>query len=172
MLFPHIMIALGAIACFGAVLDDIKRRTIPNRYVALTYLIGISASLYGDWSEAAISILISVGLFFALWVLVILNILGGGDAKLIPATSMLVPISSVPQFLAATVFWGGAIATCFLLSRSLLRQKGMGGISLSSIPHAEPKNPWSLRDQIAAGVPYGVAIWLGLVTVYYQEINL
>jgi prepilin peptidase CpaA len=157
------MIALG----FGlmAAISDVRRLTIPN----LTVLAVLGAFipvllLLIFWQnmplyDGGVSHLMAGGVTFAgTFLLFYLNLLGGGDAKLLSVFALWVGMSSLLSFLFYVTLAGGlmGIATLFLQKYKPVKVAGVSG--------------WV--DAAQAGqqkVAYGPAIFFGAACSFIQK---
>ncbi len=141
-----------------AAVTDLRARIIPNRITAAVAAAGlVQAGIQGFLFSAGHLAL--VGGLFALCVgLFALGAIGGGDAKLVPAVALGLPVVHWPTFLFVMALAGGLIALVMLLHERvrLGRPAGAGMMSGSAMPADDPRAP-----DLSAGVPYGVAIAAG-----------
>ncbi|MBU1287455.1 MAG: prepilin peptidase [Alphaproteobacteria bacterium] len=146
---------LGAgflVLCIFAAMLDINRLTIPNwlnlsivgLFIPAAAVSGLPMEMLGGHlMVAALTFLIAFGLFA-------FNIVGGGDAKMIPAVMLwLGPDAGIP-FIFHMALAGGACALLILLVRRIMPAAAVPGIVRA--PFEEN-----------AGVPYGVAIAAGAI---------
>ena len=100
-----------------AAASDILIRSVPNQVSVALVSIGLSIDLArGD----AIAGLVVATLVFASTILLWkLGMTGGADAKLIPAATMLLPPSHVPELLICVAFSGGLLSVLYLALRHL-----------------------------------------------------
>ncbi|MGI4976303.1 MAG: A24 family peptidase [Janthinobacterium lividum] len=147
--FASIAILLYAAA------SDILVRSVPNRVSVAIAGIGLSVDLArGD----AMSGLIVATLVFASTVLLWrLGAMGGADAKLIPAVTMLLPPSHAPELLVCVAFSGGLLSAFYLALRHLppLVQRR------SSVAVLRRLRIEQSRARRADALPYVVAISAG-----------
>lgn len=136
-----------------AAVADIRARIIPNRYPAAILLLFPAAAAFGtfpDWPwhllVFAASFAVCLGLFAA-------GLLGGGDAKLLPATALWAGPEVLPVFLLITATAGGVLALALLARHRLQTPARIDGAS------ASPPT-----------VPYGVAIAAGGAVVAAQPL--
>jgi prepilin peptidase CpaA len=137
--------------CVFAALHDVNRLTIPN-WLNLTLALlfipaaassGVPIEMVGGHVVAALcAFMVAFGLFA-------FNIVGGGDAKMIPAVMLwLGPNATVP-FLFTMALVGGACAIVIILVRKSMPAEVVPGAI---------RAPFEEK----AGVPYGVAIAAGV----------
>lgn len=135
-----------------AAISDLLTMTIPNRvslalaasFLVLAPISGISAP------EIAMHLAGAGAVFFACFTLFALNIMGGGDAKLLAAAALWFGFdSSLIEFLVYVAFIGGAVTVLVILLRSQAITIMAMGLPL----------PHSLTA--AKKIPYGIAIAIG-----------
>lgn len=132
-----------------AALNDLLTMTIPNR-VSIGLLLGffILAPLLGlALPEIGMSLVAGLAIFAACFALFAINVMGGGDAKLLTATAVWYGFNhSLLAFLVTVGYVGGAVTLIFLLLRVRANSVMAMGIPL----------PASLVT--AKKIPYGIAI--------------
>ena len=154
----------------GASIVDLRRRIIPNEaciFVAVTGIaLNVIARSGGAWTTVALSLLI----FVALAIAAQLAIVGGGDAKMIAAVSLLVPPQGLAALILAIALAGGGLSVVYLGLRSWLRA-------------TQPRRPSRhgavarfLRRERArilasSTVPYALAIFAGVVAYVMSELS-
>lgn len=147
----------STVVCFGILLiwaaySDARSFTIPNKLpISITllypaYVIGTPMPV--DWvgAIAIASILLIVG--FCLFAC---KAFGGGDAKLMAATSLWVGPGLLMDFVFITALAGGVIAGGMWLQHRLSRAISIGHVLVTSDEEDFGKRP----------MPYGVALALG-----------
>ncbi len=110
------------ICCAGIILaaslHDIVARTIPNGLAVTLAVSGIVASaMQGHFSG---SLLAAAGVFFAAALIWRRGWMGGGDVKLLGASTLGIAPGAVLTFIAAVALAGGVLAVCYLAARSLM----------------------------------------------------
>ncbi len=143
-----------------AALTDLLEMTIPNRIsVILVIAYIIVAPLSGiDWQTLFLSLAAGLAVFSACFILFALNVMGGGDAKLLTASAVWFGFnSSLTVFLIAVAFIGGILTIGILSLRSHSQE-----IMASGLPV-----PDSLL--VAKKVPYGIAIAVGGLMAYPES---
>ena len=132
--------------CVFAALHDVNRLTIPNWLnVTLAVLFVPAAFVSGVPMEIIGGHLITALCAF----LIAFDIVGGGDAKMIPAVMLWVGPSASITFLFVMAVAGGACAILIILVRKTM--------PVEVVPGAV-RAPFEEK----AGVPYGVAIAAGV----------
>jgi len=135
-----------------AALSDLFTMTIPNRVslvLALSFL--LTAPLVGMQFEAiGLSLVAGLAVFMACFALFALNIMGGGDAKLLSAAALWFGLTnSLVLFVAAVGLFGGLLTFAILLLRTQSNTILAMGVPV----------PNSLI--LAKKIPYGIAIAAG-----------
>jgi len=137
----------------GAAIHDTRERLIPNRYPAAIVLLFVPAAVVGavePWPAHLLVFAIAFGVCLPLFAF---GILGGGDAKLLPAAALWAGPQLLAMFLLATAVAGGVIAFAMIARRRLRRA-----------------TPDMADDVRAETVPYGVAIAVGGVPIALQSL--
>ncbi len=135
-----------------AAISDLLTMTIPNRVsLALAVSFLVLAPISGlSTVEIAMHLAGAGAVFFACFTLFALNIMGGGDAKLLAAAALWFGFdSSLIEFLVYVAFIGGAVTVLVILLRSQAITIMAMGLPL----------PHSLTG--AKKIPYGIAIAIG-----------
>jgi len=158
---PHVdimSVALGAglTGVLGwAAINDVRVRKIPNRAVlavVVLYLIWTIVhrghDLPPDAAAGAIALVVGYGLYAA-------GMVGAGDSKLFAATTLFAGVTLLPAFAVATALAGGVMAVGSIASRPrralvMMTLKGEG--------------------DDGRGIPYGVAIAVGGISVVWLRI--
>ncbi|MBD8686164.1 MULTISPECIES: A24 family peptidase [unclassified Rhizobium] len=148
MVVASIFLILPLCLAFAA-LNDLITMTIPNRVSAI--LIGsfcIAAPLSGmDLQTFGMSLLAGLVVFLVCFALFALNTMGGGDAKLLTASSIWFGFNtSLAAYLLSVAVIGGLLTIGILLLRSRSQEIMVIGLRV----------PDSLL--VAKKVPYGIAI--------------
>jgi prepilin peptidase CpaA len=151
------LLLMGCITGFvlltvGAAVSDVATMTIPNTIpLALVGMFAVAVML-GPLDVQAIAWHAGAGLLvFAVTIgLFALGLIGGGDAKLMPAIALWIGPAALMPFVFHTAMAGGLLAVTFLILRRLPQ------------PSAAAGTPWLSRllDK-SGGIPYGVAIAYG-----------
>ena len=153
-----VALAVLVAALLGAAISDIRRYLIPNRYpaaIVVAYFIYATSQPFDQtlWSLAAgaVAFVLCAILFAA-------GIIGGGDAKLLAATTLWAGPSLAPLFLMCTVLAGGLLALIWLTPFRRLMPAAPGAAQ----PGAESATARSgLRSRFHQPTPYGAAIAAG-----------
>ncbi|MBN8953110.1 MAG: peptidase [Rhizobium sp. 60-20] len=140
-----------------AAISDLMTMTIPNRvslalavsFMALAPFSGLPLSALGMHLAGATIVFCACFLFFAL------NVMGGGDAKLLAAAALWFGFdSSLVEFLVYVAFIGGILTFLIVMLRSQATSIMAIGLPL----------PNSLL--VAKKIPYGIAIAIGGVMAF------
>ncbi len=162
MLVEYIFIVsviLALLLAAYAAWSDLKSLTIPNWIslgICLLFPVAVVFSpqeINWLWSVAVFTGVLCVG--FCLFAI---GALGGGDIKLLAALSLWAGLSGIFPFLLTTVLAGGGLVIIIVISHALKRTSIESGFLIN------------LRNAIRAdlSVPYGVAIALGSITIFYH----
>ena len=93
---------------------DLRERIIRNEAVIFVAVCGIALGLASRPGSAWVSLLVSVVLLCGLWILANYDYLGGGDAKLIAAVTLLVPPDRIGLLLIEIALAGGVVSGAYL----------------------------------------------------------
>jgi prepilin peptidase CpaA len=146
-------IALFAVAAYG----DIRTLRIPNPLVITVAVLGlVRLVVIGDVTVALYTIGASTIVFIAAFLLFWRGFVGGGDAKLIPATALLVGYHDLFSFLVLMSICGALVSLAILVIHRYL-PLWLGPRLALLVPKAR------------LAIPYGVAIaGGGIVTLLFQ----
>jgi prepilin peptidase CpaA len=137
------------VAMAVAAANDLFTMKIPNRislalvagFVAIAVLTKMPLEVFGTHVAVAFCVLAATFALFAL------NMLGGGDAKLLAAGSLWMGGQHIIEFLAYVAVFGGVLALIILGYRNLVPADAV------SLPG------WARRLHTSRGpIPYGIAI--------------
>ena len=135
-----------------AATSDVRSRIIPDRVVLLLAANGLALRLaMAGWYQAVISLLAAGAILLVLGQAARHGLLGAGDAKLIAAVALFVPVADVPALVLAIALAGGVVSCAYLALRAMARHGAMFGPLCRE------------QRRIAAGLPlpYALAIFLG-----------
>jgi prepilin peptidase CpaA len=143
-LAPFQIILLGCVTAMlvWCAISDIRARIIPHSAIfaiAGAYAIYLLAG-YGDWQSGALAAMLMFALGFLLFHL---NMMGGGDSKMIATVGLWVGTGQLGAFLFYTAIAGGVVALSVLVAQ---RCRVQGSPAAT---------------EAAPTVPYGVAIAFG-----------
>ncbi len=129
------VLALGALwtlslaGLFAAAITDFRHRIIPNRLVWLTAGCGIAMRLLTEPRSLGLSIGAAAAILLALGVLAHRQVIGGGDAKLIAAATLLVAPHEIGGLLLIIALGGGFISAIYLLAHLASRRASFAKIT-------------------------------------------
>ena len=157
MLVALIFVIFPFCMAFAAV-SDLLSMTIANRVSLI--LVGaflVLAPLTGmDWAQYGMHVAVFAAVLCATFALFAMGGMGGGDAKLIAATSIWIGYSiTLFEYVLVSAIAGGALTLFILWYRGSPLAAYTGGNPL--LRHLADKD---------AGVPYGVALAAGGLLVY------
>ncbi len=146
-----LVLGIGGFAAIAY--GDARRRRISNELSIAIAGLGLARlAVAGDWSEAMGTFVAAAAVFVVALAMFWRGWLGGGDAKLLPASALLVGHHDVFEFLVVMSLCGGVIALAVLIASKLgvppRRQLSAAGPAAAA-PPVPPARP---------SVPYGVAI--------------
>lgn len=155
--FAQVAVGLAALTVLtAAALQDLRERLIANRFSLALLALGLAwhtagaASWRDGLSTGGVALALAALVFafgYGLWRL---GGVGGGDVKLLVATSFVVGADGLGLLLAGTALAGGALALLCLVLPALGNRLAATGLL-----------PWPRATAAAPSVPYGVAIALG-----------
>jgi len=156
--FPHTCLILASLLLCTAALWDAATFTIPNWIsIALVVLFIPYAVSTPEmtWGNIGTHLLVA-GIAFAVgFALFAMNVLGGGDVKLMTATLLLIGNDGLDNFLVIVALTGGVLSVgaivLYVLRRRLIYIKG------KSLRHIH--------------LPYGLALCAGGLAVLVPKIN-
>jgi prepilin peptidase CpaA len=143
----------------AAALTDLFTMTIPNRIPAilLASFLVIAPFSGMDWPTIGMSAAAAFAVFAVCFALFAINVMGGGDAKLLTAASIWFGYhASLIYFLGAVSVIGGIVTLVIVILRTQADTVMAMGLPL----------PHSLT--VAKKIPYGVAIGIGGFLTYDQ----
>ncbi|MCE7998381.1 MAG: peptidase [Rhodobiaceae bacterium] len=122
-------------------------------FVAVLPFAGLSWAMIGTHlAIGAALLLVGMGLFA-------MNVLGGGDAKLLAAIGLWMGWAALPVYLLSVAIIGGMLSFALVVFR-------MAPLTMTIVQH-----PWisRLHDK-KAGVPYGIALAAGALVTLPQTL--
>ncbi|MCV9999179.1 prepilin peptidase [Pararhizobium sp. YC-54] len=140
-----------------AAISDLLTMTIPNRVSAILLGAFILVAPLAGLSVAMIGMHLAAGLivFAACFTLFAMNIMGGGDAKLLTASAVWFGLNaSLMEFLVYVSFFGGILTLLILMMRSRENTIIASGFPVPHLLFTAKK------------IPYGIAIGLGGFLAY------
>jgi prepilin peptidase CpaA len=159
----------AGLAALGlAAVTDLRSRLIPNTLVLWVIAAGGAARLLTSGPHAWLSLAIAVAVFVPLAVLAYRDLIGGGDAKMIPAATLLVEPSQTFGLLLAIAVAGGALSA-FYWAKGISARRSARPVPAAARAGGETPSRSSSAASVPqpsapAGVqlPYGVAILAGV----------
>ncbi len=147
--------------CLFAAMRDIVSLIIPNWMNGLFVLLFLPVIFIAglDWTLIGLHFAIAFATLILTFTLFAFNIIGGGDAKMIPAVILWMGPSASMPFLFGTSVCGGLLAIIILLLRTYIP------------PELAPSFAQKLLDK-KNGIPYGAAILAGVIMATPSSIIL
>lgn len=151
---------------FWAAYSDLTSYTLSNKlclFVTLLYPLFLFATYFDGheiiWQNILISIGIAAILFIIGAALFAINVIGGGDVKLIPAVALWAGPAYLLNYLFITALIGGIIAALILARKRIKASKYFKSSENINLPMAK---------QEESAVPYGAGIAGGGLYVAFQ----
>ena len=146
--------------------EDVRRRRIPNALSLATAALGlVRVAFAAEVSEAGYTLAAAVIIFTITFALFQRGAIGGGDAKILPATALLIGYRELLGFLFLMSLCGGVLALATLAAERLdlfLRRFRQEAYVSSSTGQSDGGRVSSKRST----VPYGVAVAIaGVITL-------
>lgn len=152
---------IAALTMIAAAISDFKKLIISNRIclflVALFPLFVLTAPVEVDWLHHLLIAAVVLTIGFAMFAL---NLLGGGDAKMLAAASLWVGPKLIATLLVFTTLAGGMLALGY--AAAALWRARRSYKAKSPEQEGQQELPWHRTP-----VPYGVAIACGGVTALF-----
>lgn len=146
--------AAAVLVLLHAAVSDLRTRMVSNRVPALLCAIGLAVHLArGDLHLSLLAAAAAFSLTLVLW---LLRLMGGADAKLIPAATTLLPASHVPDLLLLIAISGGVLSLAYLVLRRLPLSSRRPASTLLRYLRLEQR-----RTLRANALPYVVAVCAG-----------
>lgn len=164
-LWVAILVLLVAIAK-----RDLAVRIIPNRFVILIATAGLILNVMTRPDLTLLSLLFSLITFLLLGTLVHYNFLGGGDAKLIAAVTLIVPPAQLSQLLITISLAGGMLSAAYFVAywkrpaKLAFRRSDANRAAPAKRPN-RPHRKYHANAVMRHTVPYAVAV-LGGTCIY------
>lgn len=133
---------ISMVCLSAAIVTDLTCRIIPNGLVIIVLGCGAGLRLESGWWPLAESLLSGGAVFAVAGLLAAYDLFGWGDAKLITAVTLIVPVDHVISLLLAIAVAGGLLACLYLAARFILRRTSASPPQLA----AESGNRWNLRQ--------------------------
>ncbi len=153
------LVATGVLLLLASAVHDVAFRTVPNAACIAVLGCGlVSRAMSGQIGLAAAAGVVTFAAAARCWRR---GWLGGGDVKLLAATTLLVPPQAVPLLIAWVALCGGVLTLPYLVARHRLPVlAGPRHHLLGRIARAES---WRLRR--GGPLPYAMAIAAGACLV-------
>jgi prepilin peptidase CpaA len=159
--------ALSVLALGAA--TDLRDRIIPNEAVILIAVLGLALCFVSRPGSMELNLLTSVILLCSLWPLVQYDILGGGDAKLIAAVTLLVPPDRIGVLLIEIALAGGVLSAIYLAAHRALQRMRVAQPDSSRLADVWPPYGFArflhterIRITTENSVPYALAVLGGV----------
>lgn len=146
MLISMLIIVIFAGCMLAASWSDMTSMTIPN-WISLVLLAGffvITPFVWQGWANFGIHILVGLACFAAGIAMFALGWMGGGDAKLLAATSIWWVWADLLYYLFYTALAGGALALFLILGRKYLPVRFLTTEWMHRLFKDEKKMPYGL----------------------------
>lgn len=154
-----------------AAVSDLLTMTIPNR-ISIVLVTGflVLAPLTGmPWTEIGMSLVAALAVFGVCFALFAINVMGGGDAKLLTASALWFGFNhSLLAFLVTVGYVGGAVTLIFLLVRSRANSVVAMGIPLPASLVTARKIPYGIAIAAAGFLTFGQAPIYSLAITSFQ----
>jgi prepilin peptidase CpaA len=152
-----IIVAVGIGILLAIAYGDVRTRRIPNVLAAAIAMLGLARMMLAANSiEAGYTLVASVAVFTAGFLLFWGGVFGGGDAKLIGAVALLISFHDLFEFFLLMSVCGGALAFG-ILARNRFRPHRLH-LSQKAIAPFTMQCAGGSRPSARPTVPYGVAI--------------
>ncbi len=165
MIDHSLLLLFPAVMAFAAAMDMLTM-TIPNRVSLLLVGAFFAAAFFAGLSMQQVLLHVGTGAFVLVicFTLFALGVFGGGDAKLLAASSLWIGFDHLLSYALGISLAGAALSILFLTGRSYFPEGSVNA----------PR--WVLRLQSReSGMPYGLAIaaaalWIYPQTAFFQSL--
>lgn len=148
-MLAYLILMTFPVAMAFAAANDLFTMKIPNR-ISLALIggfVAIALITRMPLETLGLHVVIAVAVLIATFTLFSLNMLGGGDAKLMAAGALWMGPDHIIEFVAYVTIFGGILAVAMLGYRNFLPAKAL------------PLPAWARRlHRTGEGIPYGIAI--------------
>jgi prepilin peptidase CpaA len=145
----YLILMTFPVAMAFAAANDLFTMKIPNR-ISLALIggfVAIALITRMPLETLGLHVVIAVAVLIATFTLFSLNMLGGGDAKLMAAGALWMGPDHIIEFVAYVTIFGGILAVAMLGYRNFLPANAL------------PLPAWARRlHRTGEGIPYGIAI--------------
>lgn len=156
-----VLLPVALVLLLAAAAADLRERILPNRLVALIASSGLLIALALRPEQAWINVLAAAIVYTVLAAFAHLRLIGGGDVKLIAASTLFVPVQRMGALLLAIVIGGGMLSFIYLAIYSVLRLVPAPAVSVAARSRGSFVR-WLDHERrrilAAQAVPYGVAV--------------
>ena len=173
-LFVAVVLAGSLVGLLAVAISDLKERIVPNRLVILIASGGVALRLLSAPELLWVNLLAAAVLFVVLGRLSHHDWIGGGDAKLIAAVTLLVPATDIGRLLFAIAMVGGLMSCTYLAARfmitrtpALRHRLADGGVEMHGVAGLFSHE----CARIAGGepMPYALAVVGGVLCLFLGE---
>jgi prepilin peptidase CpaA len=165
---PLLIVAVGILAIIAY--GDVRMRCIPNALSLTIATLGLVRIILAQDPVAASHTLAAGAVIFAVTFLLFWRgAIGGGDAKLVPAMTLLIGHKELLSFLFLMSLSGGALAVV-TLARDRLRRQHWCLSRSACLPVTETAECVAIPRETT--VPYGVAVAVAGVITLMLETSL
>lgn len=154
---------IAAAALVIAAIQDARVRIIPDTCVVVVAICGLALNAGQGWQSLGFALAASLAVLAVMVVLFHYRLVGGGDAKLIPAASLLFSAAQVPAFLFHTAIAGGVLSLIVLVGGFM---RTIFAARWPQRPNADSGDGVSEFGFQGHGLPYGIAILAGVVATW------
>jgi prepilin peptidase CpaA len=154
-----------------AVFYDLKERRIPNWLIISGWVL---ASIYYINLNGSCGLLFSVkGFITGILLLIIPFVMGGigaGDVKLLGLIGAFKGSSFAFGTFLAMALWGGLMAIIILMLNHQLKTtlQGLGSAVMLTLLRVDKFSNAVPKAELSKTYPYGLAIFLGVLTIYFK----
>ncbi len=168
IVIPKILWGISFAALLLCAASDLKERIIPDELALGVALSGLLLCLAIRPGQIGVTLAAAALVFLALGVLCHYDAIGGGDAKLMTATTFLVPPGDIGDLLAGIALAGGLLSCLYLGAGYMIGSAFSGGAGDATGRNAKGSvAEWvrveGIRIASRKQVPYAVAILGGVI---------
>jgi prepilin peptidase CpaA len=147
-------------ASLMAAATDLRTRRVPTALAAALFVFGMTLNALSGWHAVAADFALTAIVIVAGTFAFSLNLIGGGDVKLLAAAAGTLGYPLGVDFLLFTLLCGGGVAVVFsaLRGRFVTTMSNVRTMALPVFAGAAP-----VRPQNGLVMPYAVAIFFGAV---------
>ena len=173
-IFSAVVLAGCLAALLTAAVIDLKWRIVPNWLVIVIAGGGMALRLSSSPGLIWVSLLVAAVFFVVLGRLSHHDWIGGGDAKLIAAVTLLAPPAGIAKLLFDITLAGGLMSCVYLMTQFLLGRTAVCPHRDADALYATQGGEGLLRQEcvrIAAGepMPYALAVLGGVLCFSFSE---